>query len=245
MKQEVEYKCGCVFSNNRWFPECPRHAEWWTLQAGTGDEFVKNKVYRNKSATLVYTGDAIKAIGKIKDDSVSLVLSHPMLQFDDLEFEPYKYFTTLRPKLKEDASVILTTGVDNLAPLIMKLEASGYHVMRLSNIMFQKEFDILEPCVLVFANLNGDPVKCKVSSYKKPSRTLYFSSLATAEAYLVLNFSEPKSLVLDPFCTTAHTLDGTLHEGRRYIGFCQGAKQFETLKFYLDNFKADQNAFKS
>ena len=241
----MEYKCGCVYSNNRWFPECPRHGEWWSAQAGTGDDFVRNKKHKAKGAMILYTNDTLDAISRVRDSSVGLILTYPMFQYEESEWLEYedKYFEALNTKLKDDGTFILMTDASNIAPSILRLEGSGFKVKRFSQVLFSNDSDIVTPCVVLFANKDNAAIKCKYGVSDTPGKTLYFSDLAVTESHLVKNFCEEGGLVLDPFCTNAHTLDGTLHEGRRFIGFCEGAKQFETLKFYLNNFKADQECF--
>ena len=243
MKVETEYKCGCVYSNNRWFPECPRHAEWWQAQAGTGDSAFVEKKHKTKRVKLLYTNDTLKAIHeKIHDDSIGMILTYPMFQYDDLDFEADPYFTALASKLQRDGTLTIMADSENIAALILKLEASGFYVKRFARLLYGQESDVDTCNVLLFANLNDAPIKCKY--WQRIPDVFYVSSVATTESYLVANLTDENAIVFDPFCTNAHTLDGTLHEGRKFIGFCQGAIQFDQLKFYTDNFKADQDVFK-
>lgn len=245
MRLEVEYKCGCVFSNNRWFPECPRHGEWWSSQAGTQEAALPNKKYKYKGALILYTRNTLRAINRVKDDSVSLVLTYPMFQYKDndmLNFDDC-YFKSIYPKVKEDGTFILMASVSNIASSVIRLESAGFYVRRISQVLYGNNVAVSEPCVILVANKNNVPIKCKYGLSTTLGRSLYFSNVASTEAYLVRNFSPDKGLVFDPFCTNIHTLDGTLHERRRFIGFCEGTKQFDLLKFFIDNFKADQHVF--
>lgn len=241
VNETLEYRCGCVFSNNRWFPECPRHNEWWTIHIGNNIELTPEK-YKDKGAYVVNCQDSSKTLSSLKDNSVKLFLTYPMFQYETLELKQDALFRLMRTKIKERGVLCLMCDLTNLASSMLLLESSGFSVKSIVNVLYDKNTEVLIPNVLVVATIRGKKLKCK-NTYGRLPKTLYYSGVATAESFLVKTFTDQNDLVVDPFCTNVHTLDGTMHEKRRFLGFCSSNLMFEKLKFYIDKFEANTDAF--
>lgn len=242
MNETLEYRCGCVYSNNRWFPECPRHDEWWSTHLGSAVESKPAK-FKSKGACVLKCLNPSTYLNKLKDCSVKLFLTYPMFQYKTIEFVNDDLFTLMARKLKPSGVFCMMCDITNLASTITLLEASGLSVHNVINVLYEKTLDILIPSILVVATLEGKTLNCK-NTYKRLPDLLYYSKVATSESFLVRTFTDKGDLVVDPFCTNIHTLDGTLHENRKFLGFCSSDRMFDKLKFYIHNFEADTDAFK-